>query len=175
MVLQLGKFEQAPSALRDHVLNDYLPSKLSKMWGFRNGELNDDTIIHVSRNYKPSEGKLVGKWESFTKLGIVDLRVDLQPRNSAGFTDHVGSNDYANFAVQFGANKSLKKSSKARPGDLVGGQLHMQQIRPGSVHSQALPSALALGAGASSERISSSRPGKLRPPARYVMSRHLLK
>ena len=48
--------------------------------------------------------------------GVLDLRIDLQPPRRAGHTDHYGSPEWANWAVQYGANVNCGKSSRATKG-----------------------------------------------------------
>ena len=63
----------------EHVLDTYLPLKMSRYMGCK---VSDDTLIRVdlesNGRYKSSEGRIDGYWEKWEKQ-FVDLRIDLQP------------------------------------------------------------------------------------------------
>ena len=115
-ILSIGNFHQASESLQTFVLEKYFPRKVAKYLGISISELSDDTEIIIPSNYKGEEGKIKGMWEQFEKEGIIDLRVDIQPPMSTGFTDHFGDKNYCHWQIQYGASKVSKKSSKAKPG-----------------------------------------------------------
>lgn len=113
----LGTFEEAPGDVAAHVLDEYLPRKVADYLGC--GAVSEDTIVRVPRLHEPSEGKIKGLWERFADAGIIDLRVDLQPRGKV-FDFHGGDADFAHWQVQFGPNDSCPRSTKAKSGDRRG-------------------------------------------------------
>lgn len=110
------QFPFAPLEVREHVVNTYLPRKLGNYLGLKQSNLAPKSVIHVPSNYKGDEGKIKGLWEQFQKLGILDLRIDLQPPMPSGFSEHFGDTLWAHWLVQFGANKVSKNSSRATKG-----------------------------------------------------------
>lgn len=116
VLAHLGTFEQATNALSAHVLEHYLPRKLEEYTG---AEVVEETTIMVPRLHDPVEGKIKGMWEVFSKDGIMDLRVDLQPRAKV-YDFHNGDCDFAHWQVQFGPDASCPRSSKFREGDRRG-------------------------------------------------------
>eukprot|EP00927_Polykrikos_kofoidii_P070965 TRINITY_DN67316_c0_g1_i1.p1 TRINITY_DN67316_c0_g1~~TRINITY_DN67316_c0_g1_i1.p1 ORF type:complete len:1711 (-),score=269.05 TRINITY_DN67316_c0_g1_i1:387-4796(-) len=113
----LGTFDVASPQLVTHVLDIYLPRKLEAYLGCE--AVGEDTAVRVEPLYEPSEGKLKGLWEKFVSEGIIDLRVDLQPRANV-FDFHSGDTDFALWQVQFGPNDNCRRSTKAREGDRQG-------------------------------------------------------
>eukprot|EP00755_Sulcionema_specki_P014358 Sspe_Gene.9230::Locus_3104_Transcript_2_2_Confidence_0.667_Length_5966::g.9230::m.9230 len=107
-------FDPAPDKVRDHVLQTYLRAKVANFLGV--SDVQDDTTVHIPSNYGPSEGKMKGQWEMFTKDGLVDLRVDLQPCRKQGRTEHYGDQRWALWSIQYGPSKVCKSSSRARQG-----------------------------------------------------------
>jgi len=115
----LGTFERAPEEVVDHVLSQYLSRKMQDYLGH---PIEEETLVHVQRMYIPSEGKIAGMWERFAskgRKGIIDLRVDLQPRSKT-FDFHNGDPDFAHWQVQFGPNDKCPRSTKAKEGDAHG-------------------------------------------------------
>jgi len=112
----LGSFDRAPADVVAHVLETYLPRKLADYLGH---PVDDQTPVRVERLHEPSEGKLKGLWEEFASQGIIDLRVDLQPRAKV-YDGHNGDADFAHWQVQFGPNDNCPRSTKARAGDRCG-------------------------------------------------------
>jgi len=116
-VTSVGGFATPPSGLREHVIGPYLSKKVSNYLGLPSTlELSGDARVTIPSNHGPAEGKLKGQWERFVAAGVLDLRVDLQPRRTAEGAQedgHYGSSRFANLAVQFGANRSCKRSSRA--------------------------------------------------------------
>lgn len=94
--LDFAGFDESPPAVRDHVTAAYLPRKLATLMG------TAGDVVHISRTYRPDEGKIKGMWERFAKDNIVDLRVDLQPMRKEGATAHNGSPSHALLLVQYG-------------------------------------------------------------------------
>jgi predicted kinase len=99
-VLDICEFDSCSKDLADHVLDTYLPRKLSQLLGMR--KVSPDIVVNLSRNYRPDEGKIIGMYEQFTKNDIWDLRIDLQPSLKSGYTAHYGSPEYALLLVQYG-------------------------------------------------------------------------
>mmetsp|Transcript_48172 Transcript_48172/g.85528 ORF Transcript_48172/g.85528 Transcript_48172/m.85528 type:complete len:1677 (-) Transcript_48172:71-5101(-) len=112
----LGTFEKAPANVCEHVLNAYFPQKLQDYMGC---PISEESLIKVPRLYEPSEGKIRGFWEKFRDIGIIDLRVDLQPR-AKHFDFHNGDADFAHWQVQYGPNDNCRRSTKAKEGDKCG-------------------------------------------------------
>lgn len=112
----LGTFDSAPHGLIEHVLAAYLPRKLEEYLG---QPLTDKSLVLVARLYEASEGKIKGLWEQFSDDGIIDLRVDLQPR-AKSFDFHNGDPDFAHWQVQFGPNDQCPRSTRAQDGDRRG-------------------------------------------------------
>eukprot|EP00746_Dinoflagellata_sp_MGD_P138965 gnl/MRDRNA2_/MRDRNA2_72504_c1_seq1.p1 gnl/MRDRNA2_/MRDRNA2_72504_c1~~gnl/MRDRNA2_/MRDRNA2_72504_c1_seq1.p1 ORF type:complete len:1636 (+),score=316.11 gnl/MRDRNA2_/MRDRNA2_72504_c1_seq1:35-4909(+) len=112
----LGTFEKAPPELITHVLNVYLPCKISEYMGY---PISEETAVRVPRLYEPCEGKIKGMWEQFVDQGIIDLRVDLQPRGKV-FDFHGGDADFAHWQIQYGTNDNCRRSTKAKDGDRHG-------------------------------------------------------
>jgi hypothetical protein len=112
-VTDIGDFSKASFDLREHVVGTYLRQKIANYLGMKPTEIKESTLVHIPREYSPEEGKLKGMHENFQKEGVLDLRIDLQPKRKEGSEDdHYGSIDFANLAVQFGANDKCENSSK---------------------------------------------------------------
>ena len=98
------------------VLEEYLPQKIANYLGVK--AVTSTTAIRVPSKHQPDEGKIRGSWEEFQRSGVIDLRVDLQPqarqanRQTDAFTDHIGDLNFANWQIQYGANKACKSSSR---------------------------------------------------------------
>ncbi len=91
-----GVYDSArcPADVRRHVLEQYLPRKLSKL-----GD-GEDGAICVPYGYAPSEGKIFGMHEDVAaRHGLVDLRVDLQPAMPVA-SPHNGDAGHALLLVQ---------------------------------------------------------------------------
>jgi len=54
------EFTKATIQLRDHVLASYLPRKIASYLGLSTKALGSNSILHIPRDYKGSEGKLKG-------------------------------------------------------------------------------------------------------------------
>ena len=95
--------------LIDHVLNSYLPKRVSNILGISQSLLGSSTVINIPRNYQPNEGKAKGYWEQFTNENIWDLRIDLQS-SVKQLDGHNGDSDFALILVQYGLynNKDTK-------------------------------------------------------------------
>lgn len=101
------------SDISDHVIDIYLPAKLSNLSGKK---LSPKTKVAIQKGYRPDEGKMKGLWEQFTKQGIWDLRIDLQPHTKGIYTEHNGNEEYALLLVQYG----LQDSNKVPKGSIAG-------------------------------------------------------
>eukprot|EP00928_Gymnodinium_smaydae_P026778 TRINITY_DN20923_c0_g1_i2.p1 TRINITY_DN20923_c0_g1~~TRINITY_DN20923_c0_g1_i2.p1 ORF type:complete len:1675 (-),score=201.37 TRINITY_DN20923_c0_g1_i2:157-5181(-) len=112
----LGDFVPAPMDVVEHVLDKYLRAKLASYVGH---DVDESTPVRVERMYDPAEGKLKGMWEQFLEVGIIDLRVDLQPR-AKSYDFHNGDADFAMWQVQFGPNDSCRRSTPGKAGDAKG-------------------------------------------------------
>lgn len=108
-------FETAPSEVVEHVLENYLPRKISSMLGVKT--VSDVDGITIDSNYMPDEGRIKGMWEMFTKLNIHHLRIDLQPSDKSGFNGHNGDPNNALLLVQYGL---FKHDEKAPYGNYAG-------------------------------------------------------
>jgi len=108
----LGEFDKAPDTLVSHVISQYLPRKIQEYMGHA---ISDEACVRVDPMYEPSEGKIKGMWELFEDTGVIDLRVDLQPRAKT-FNFHNGDRDFAHWQVQFGPNDKCPRSTKQREG-----------------------------------------------------------
>lgn len=112
--LDIIDLEDCYDDIKEHILSTYLPKKIQTMLGIK--KVEPDSIINIPRNYEPSEGKIQGLWEQFTKKEIWDLRIDLQDKLKSGYTSHNGDMDYALLLVQYG----LKLSKKKLTGEFAG-------------------------------------------------------
>ena len=114
--IHIPDFKACSKEICNHVVDKYLPKKLSMMSG--NLEIIDGVkTIFIPRNYNPYEGKLKGYWEQFINENIWDLRIDLQPSCKTQCTHHNGNDDYALLLVQYG----LKGNLKTKPFGSFGG------------------------------------------------------
>jgi predicted kinase len=111
---ELITFEKCRGEIRDHVLESYMPRKLSQLLGTK---ITDDTRFTLPPNYIEDEGKIKGLWEQFTKNDIWDLRVDLQAPLKKPYTAHNGNPDYGLLLVQYGL---FLNDSKKPHGDFAG-------------------------------------------------------
>ena len=99
-VLDICTFHTCDQKIIDHVLTTYFPKKICNMLGIKH--IAPETTITFPKSYSANEGKIIGMWEMFTKDNIHDLRIDLQPPQKIGYSDHYGNPEYALFLVQYG-------------------------------------------------------------------------
>lgn len=114
-IMEIVTFEKSNKDLVNHVCNEYLPKKVSKMLDIK--EVSNDTIINISRFYSANEGKIMGMWEKFTNQNIWHLRIDLQPPIKGKLTPHNGNEEYALLLVQYGL---YDNDPKKQYGNLAG-------------------------------------------------------
>lgn len=109
------KLTPTPIIIQNHILEKYLPAKISNYLGITANQLDDKTIINIPSSYNGSEGKIKGFWELFENDGIIDLRIDLQPPRKK-YDEHFGDTIYSHWQVQFGVNLKCEKSSGFKKG-----------------------------------------------------------
>lgn len=94
--------------IKDHVLDQYLPKKISHYLGSKKEDIHNDTIVKIPYDYTSDEGRIKGYWEQFIDDGIQHLRIDLQVGLKGKYNGHYGNLEYALLLLQYGEDPSTE-------------------------------------------------------------------